>query len=255
MKKLKVLKYIEEMAENGKGMLFVVLDPLDHPSSAHLISTARTAEKAGADALLIGGSIGVQGTMLDEITKAVKESVSLPVILFPGNIGTLTKYADAVYFMSMLNSINPYWISRAQLQGAPVVRQLGIEPIPTAYVVVEPGGTVGYIGQAQAIPRNKPQIAAMYGLSAQYSGFGIFITDAGSASPEPVPVEMVKAVSSVIDIPYIVAGGIRSPEQAKGIISAGASGIQVGTAFEKGNAEKMLKLMVGAVRDGSRKRR
>ncbi|MFH1520929.1 MAG: geranylgeranylglyceryl/heptaprenylglyceryl phosphate synthase [Candidatus Micrarchaeota archaeon] len=249
----KTEKYINEELEKKKGLLFALIDPLDYKSPQDAVKTAKNADEADADVILIGGSTGVQGEDLDTITRTIKENVSKPVILFPGNIGTLTKYADAVYFMSMLNSRNTYWISEAQMLAAPMVRHYKIEPLPTAYVVVEPGGTVGWVGDAKRIPRTKPKIAAAFGMAAQCMGFRFFITDTGS-NPEtgPIPLEMVATVKSCISIPYIVAGGIKTPDQAKAIIQAGADIIQVGTAFEKECSVSKMKEMVKAVREGAK---
>lgn len=251
----KIERYIHEELADRKGLLFALIDPLDYKSPEEAIKTARNADEGGADLILIGGSTGVQGEVLDYVAKEIKQNVSKPVVLFPGNIGTLTKYADAVYFMSMLNSRNTYWISEAQMLAAPMVRHYRIEPLPVAYVVVEPGGTVGWVGDAKRIPRNKPKIAAAFGMAAECMGFRFFITDAGS-NPETghIPLDMVSAVKSSITIPYIAAGGIKSSEQAKSVIKAGADIIQVGTALEKDASVNKIKEMVKAVREGARTR-
>ena len=251
----KTEKYILEELASKKGLLFALIDPLDYPTPEQAVKTARNADEGGADVILIGGSTGVQGEPLDMVAKAIKESVTKPVVLFPGNIGTLTKYADAVYFMSMLNSRDAYWISGAQMLAAPMVRHYKVEPLPVAYLVVEPGGTVGWVGDAKRIPRDKPKIAAAFGMAAEYMGFRFFITDAGSNPAEGhIPLEMVKAVKSSISIPYIVAGGIRTPDEAKAVIKAGADIIQVGTAFEKDGSAEKIKTMVKAVREGAKSR-
>lgn len=250
----KIEKYILSELERKKGLLFAVIDPLDYKNFDLAINTAKNACECGADAILVGGSTGVQGEFLDSFTKRIKENVNVPTILFPGNIGTLTKYADAVYFMSLLNSKNTYWITRAQMLAAPIVQQYGIEPLPVGYIVVEPGGTVGWVGEANFIQRDKPKLAAAMALAAQYMGFRIVITDTGSnPTIGHVPLEMIKAVSSTIEIPYIVAGGIRTAEQAKNIIKNGADIIQVGTAFE-GDGGQKVKEIVAAVREGARTR-
>lgn len=251
----KTEKYILDELSRKKGLLFALIDPMDYSSPQNAVKTAKNADEADADIILIGGSTGVQGEDLDLITKVIKESVSKPVVLFPGNIGTLTKHADAVYFMSMLNSRNTYWISEAQMLAAPMVKRYGIEPLPVAYVVVDPGGTVGWVGDAKRIPRNKPKLAAAFGMAAECMGFRFFITDAGS-NPEMghIPLEMVSAVKSCISIPYIAAGGIRTPEQARAVIKAGADIIQVGTAFEKESSIQKIKDMVKAVREGAKSR-
>ncbi len=253
--KKRVIDYISEEIESRGALLFAVIDPLDYPSLDDAISMGRTAAEAGAAAVLIGGSLGVQGELLDYVTKSIAEAISVPTILFPGNVGTTTKYADAIYFMSMLNSRSPYWITGAQTNAAFLVKRLGIEPLPTAYIVVHPGGTVGWVGDVNLIPRNKPMVAASMALAAQYMGFGLVITDTGSAPAEGhVPLEMIKAVSSSINVPYIVAGGIRTSEQAASVVKAGADVIQVGTAFEKESTKEKVKSMVKAIEEAAKSR-
>jgi phosphoglycerol geranylgeranyltransferase len=251
----KTEKYILEELQKKKGLMFALIDPLDYKSPEEAVRTAKNADEAEADIILIGGSTGVQGDLLDIVAKQIKESVSKPVVLFPGNISTLTKYADAVYFMSMLNSRNTYWISEAQMLAAPMVRHYRIEPLPTAYVVVDPGGTVGWVGDAKRIPRNKPKIAAAFGMAAECMGFRFFITDAGSNPAEGhIPIEMVKAVKSSITIPYIVAGGVKTPDEARAVMKAGADIIQVGTTFEREGSTEKIRAMVKAVREGAKSR-
>lgn len=248
----KIEQYILDELQSKKGLLFTLIDPLDYPDMEQAVATAKHADEADADVILIGGSTGVQGDPLDRIAKAIKQEVSKPVVLFPGNIGTLTKYADAVYFMSMLNSRNSYWISEAQMLAAPLVKQYKLEPLSTAYLVVEPGGTVGWVGDAKLIPRNKPKLAAAYALAAQHMGFRFVITDAGSnPAVGHIPLEMIQTVRSAIDIPYIVAGGVRTPDEARNVVKAGADIIQVGTAFEKEGTVSKIKKMVEAVRKGA----
>lgn len=245
---MKVIDYIHEELDNKKALLFSVTDPIDYPSLEEAIATAKHADEGGADAILVGGSTLVQGDLLDAVVKEIKQEVSSPVILFPGNIGTVSRYADAIYFMSMLNSRNYYWISEAQMLAAPMIKRYGIEAIGTGYCVVEPGGTVGYVGDANLIPRNKPKIARFYGLAAQYLGFQLFITDAGSAAPSHVPLDMIREVSKEINIPYVVAGGIRTEEQARSVVKAGADIIQVGTAFEKEGRVEKIRSFINAIR-------
>ncbi len=252
----KIENYIlDEIARYG-GLLFSVIDPIDYKSLDDAVKTAKNASNAGSNLILIGGSTGVQGEILDNVTKIIKENVDVPIVLFPGNIGTVTKYADAVYFMSLLNSNNAYWISKAQMLAAPTVKQMGIEALPTGYIVVEPGGTVGYVGEVNLIPRDKPKLAAAMALGAQYMGFRFVITDAGSNPKNGhIPLEMIATVAKFIDVPYIVAGGIRTPEEARNVIAAGASAIQVGTAFEKDGSVERIKQMVAAVREGAKARK
>ena len=161
------------------------------------------------------------------------------MILFPGSHGGISKYADAIFFMSLLNSRNPFFITGSQALGAFTVKRYGIEPIPMAYLVIEPGETVGWVGDAKPIPRHKPKIAAAYALAGQYLGMRFVYLEAGSGAREPVPPEMISLVRKVIDVPLIVGGGIRTGEQARKAVEAGADIIVTGTAVEKaGSLEK-----------------
>ena len=252
----KVERYIQDKLKSEGALLFALIDPLDHKDAQSAAKSAKEACNAGSDLLLIGGSIGVQGRLLDDLAGRVKENVNVPVVLFPGNIATITPYADAVYYMSLRNSRNPYWISQAQTLAANTVRKTGIEPLPTGYIVVEPGGTVGWVGDANLVPRDKPQIASALALGAQYAGRRFILTDTGSAPADgPVPLEMVKAVRSSINVPYVVAGGIRTPEQAGSIIKAGADAIHVGTALEKASdVKKVMAALVKAAKEEGKKR-
>jgi len=248
---MKVEQYIKDELGSKGALLFSLVDPLDYRSVEEAVKAGKNMGEGGADIVLIGGSTGVQGEMLDTVAKGIKEVVSVPVVLFPGNIGTVTKYADAVYFMSLLNSRNPYWITRAQMLAAEIVARNKVEPLSVGYMVVEPGGTVGWVGDVDMIPRSKPKLAAAMALAAEYMGFRHIITDAGSA-PETghIPLEMVKAVAEVTTVPYIVAGGIKTAEEAKRIVKAGADVVQVGTAFERKGGVEAVKKFVKAVREG-----
>ncbi len=252
----KIEKYILEKTASDGGIISIVIDPIDYPHVQKAVDTAIKAHEAGVDIIAIGGSIGAQGKLLDTVTKEIKEKVDVPVVLFPGNIATITPFADAIYFMSLLNSRNPYWISQAQTLAAPLIKNLNVEPLPIGYIVVEPGGTVGWVGDANVVPRNKPQIAASLALAGQYNGNRIIFTDAGSAAYEPVPTNMVSAVADAIDVPYLVAGGIKTPKQAGEIIAAGADWVQIGTAAENSkNPKKTIEDFVNAVKKAGRSKK
>ncbi len=224
----------------------VLLDILKRDGCAHftLIDPAKQdpkeagefavmAESFGTDAIMVGGSVGVSTPLLDETCKKIKDLTSKPIILFPGDVGGLSRYADAIFFMSLLNSMNPYYITGAQALGAPIIKKMGIEPLPMAYIIIAPGGTVGWIGNARPIPRDKAEIAAAYALAGEYLGMKLVYLEGGSGVEEPVPGDMIRAVKQLIDIPLVIGGGIRSPQAAKECILAGADIIVTGTLLEK----------------------
>ena len=211
---------------------FALIDPGD--SDPELVpEIASSIEKAGSDAIMVGGSIAAVGSKNDIVIQAIKKGTDLPVIIFPGGSAAVSPYADAIFFMSILNSRNPYFITKAQALGAPAVKMYDLEPIPMGYLVVEPGEAVGWVGEADLIPRRKPQIAAAYALAAQYMGMDLVYLEAGSGACEPVPDSMVTMGKEMVDIPVVVGGGIRAPVQASKIAQAGADIVVTGTIIEK----------------------
>ena len=217
-----------------RSLLAVLLDPAK-VSVEEARRSARAAAEGGADLIFIGGSIGA-GMGLNEVVIGAKEESKLPVILFPGNVDGISPYADAILFMSLLNSTNPYWIIQAQALAATSIRKMGLETIPTAYLIVEPGqrSAAGWVGAANPIPRDKPEIALAYALAAEMLGMRWIYLEAGSGAEAPVPPEMVRLVRERSRLGVIVGGGIRSPELARERAIAGANIVVVGTHFEEG---------------------
>ncbi|MEM3421120.1 MAG: geranylgeranylglyceryl/heptaprenylglyceryl phosphate synthase [Candidatus Hadarchaeum sp.] len=191
------------------------------------------ADAAGTDGIMVGGSTRAGGKRLDDTVISIKENTDLPVILFPANETGISAHADAIFFMSMLNSRDTYYITGAQRLGAPVVKKLGLEPISMAYLVVEPGGAVGRVGKAELIPRDDKELAVAYALAAQFFGMRLVYLEAGSGADRPVPVEMIRAVRKATDVILIVGGGIKTPEAAAERVRAGADIIVTGTLVEQ----------------------
>ena len=227
----KVYKQISKRISEKGGLCFTVIDP---PNQESIVAgkIGKMAEEAGIDAIAVGGSVGAQGEILDSTILQVKDNCSLPVILFPGNIASISKHADAMYFMSLLNSNDPYYISGAQIASAAPVKKINIEVIPTSYILVEPGRAVGWVGKAQLIPRNLPYLAGVTALAGQYMGSKLAILESGGGAPEPVTKEMIAYTKKLIDIPLLIAGGVRNEKYAYDCISSGADIIHVGTAVE-----------------------
>ena len=227
---MNVEEYLNNTHKDHK-LHITLIDP-DEQTPAEAVEIATAAQKAGTDAFLVGGSITDQEE-LDETVKALKDNISLPVILFPGNVVGVSKYADALLFMSLLNSTNPYWLTTAQALAAPSVKKIGIETIPMGYLIVEPGGTVGWVGDAKAIPRNKSDLAVAYSLAAEYLGMRVIYLEAGSGADAPIPVDFVMKVKKLTNLMVIVGGGIRTAEDAAKIKQAGADIIITGTVVEE----------------------
>jgi len=233
----------------NRKLHFALLDP-DKQTPEKAAEIAKTAEKAGSTAIMVGGSTILSQEQVDECVKAIKEHTKIPVILFPSGAKYLSKYADAVFFMSLLNSRNLDYVIREHVKGAPFVKHSGIEPISMGYVIVEPGMTAGKVGQVDLIGKDDIKTAVGYALSAQYLGMDMFYLEAGSGAPNPISDEMISAVKKAIDIPLIVGGGIRSPTVAAQKTKAGADVVVTGTKLEQDkHVRKTLADLIKAIEE------
>jgi len=234
----KVAEHLKNIISRDGAAHLTLIDPAKQtPMAAGEI--ASDAAEAGTDGIMVGGSTKVGGKLLDETVLSIKKATHLPVILFPASEVGVSRHADAIFFMSMLNSRDPYFITGAQKLGAPLVKLFKLEPLPMAYLLVEPGGVAGKVGKADLIPHDKPELAVAYALAAQYLGMPFVYLEAGSGVDRPVPVEMVRAVDEATDVTLIVGGGIRTPEAAAERVRAGADIIVTGTLVEHAKDRKL----------------
>lgn len=244
---MKVLDYIEATLKAHK-MHMTLIDPASQsPVRANEIAMA--ADRLGTDAFMVGGSTGVTQSNLEITIKAIRRAApKKPIIHFPAGAKVLSPSVDAIYFMSYLNSKNIRMIVGEQIAGAPVIKKLGIEPIPMGYVVLEPGMKVGEVGEAQLLKRDDIEMAKAYAVATEFFGMKLFYLEAGSGATETVPPAMVKAVKDEIHIPLIVGGGIRNGAKAKALTDAGADILVTGTLVEMENFERSLGDILKSIR-------
>jgi len=237
---------IKKRIKNRK-IHFSLIDPdKQSPKKAGLL--ANIAERSGSSVVMIGGSTLTSKKQVDETVKSIKSNCKLPTILFPSGARYLSPYADAVFFMSLLNSNNIDFLIREHVKGALFIKKSNIEPISMGYVIVEPGMTAGRVGDVDLVKKNDFETAIGYALSAQFFGMDFFYLEAGSGADSPVSDDMIKEVKKYIDIPLIVGGGIREANTAKQKALAGADIIVTGTTLEREEKlENKLKDIINAL--------
>jgi phosphoglycerol geranylgeranyltransferase len=231
--RLTIEQQLQEAITREGTIHLTLIDP-DSQSPEQAAHIARGATAGGTTAILVGGSVGVGGRGLESTVQEIKGSTNVPTIIFPSDSGSVCLTADAIFFLCLLNSRNVAYLSTNQALGAVFIKSYGVEPLPVAYIIVEPGGTVGWVGDARLIPRNKPEIAAAYALAGKYMGMRWIYLEAGSGVSDTVPPAMVKTAKAAIDdTMLIVGGGIRTDKQAALLAKAGADVIVTGTAIEE----------------------
>ena len=235
----KVESFLKSELKKKNALLFVLIDS-EVSQIKESSKLAKDVEKIGASAILVGGSSATDQIELAQVVKGIKKGIKIPIILFPGNVTGVVPDADAILFSSLMNSENPYFITQAQALGAPSVLKFGLEPLPTAYLVIGEGTSAWFVGSARGIPFEKPKIAAAYALAAQFLGMRFVYLEAGSGAKTSVTPEMVKTVRRTFNGFLIVGGGIKDVKTAQSLVKAGADALVIGTFLEKGGSIKKL---------------
>ena len=237
---------LNKIQKDGSIHLSLIDPEKTQPVDASSIATS--LEKYGTSAIMVGGSTIASSNLVDNVVKEIKKNVKIPVILFPNNISCVSKYADAIWFMSLLNSNNPLFITGLQALAAPVIKRHNLEAIPLAYLIVGEVSTAAYIGQAHTIPYNAVNIATSYALAAEYLGMRFVYLEAGSGATQPISSKMVSTVKKNVSIPVIVGGGIRTRSVAAELVAAGADAIVTGTIVEDDKSGYKIKEIIEEIR-------
>jgi putative glycerol-1-phosphate prenyltransferase len=233
---------------NRKGSGYVVLIDPDKRTEAETQQTVETCVENGVDAIFVGSSL-LLSNRFNMTIQTIKREFDIPVIIFPGSTIQLSEYADAVLFLSLISGRNPEYLIGAQVLGAPIIRKMGLEAISTGYMLIESGRTTAaeFMSHSKPIPRDKNDIAVAHAMAGEYLGLKMIYLESGSGAIYSVPEEMIEAVSSYINIPVIVGGGIRTPEDARKKVEAGASFVVTGNILEQDQSRFLIKEFADAV--------
>jgi putative glycerol-1-phosphate prenyltransferase len=231
---MSVLDTLRAKAKQGRKSIAVLVDPdkVEDPTKLqHLINLA---SENCIDYFFVGGSL-ITTTNLAEVVKQIKDSVKIPVVLFPGNSIQIEPTADAILFLSLISGRNPELLIGQHVIAAPIIKNTRLEVIPTGYMLVNSGRTtsVAYISNTTPIPDDKYSLAACTAMAGEMLGLQSIYMDAGSGAEKEISARMIGAVRKSVSIPLIVGGGINTSRKAITALEAGADMIVVGNALEK----------------------
>ncbi len=229
----KIYSQLLSLKTQNKSGFAVLADP-DKIAPADMQYLGRLCNDAKVDYLLMGGSL-LMAHQMELCIQRFKSESDIPVILFPGSPAQVTPYADALLYLSLISGRNPELLIGQHVISAPAVKASGLEVISTGYLLIDGGvqTTVSYISHSMPIPADKPDIALSTAWAGELQGKHIIYMDAGSGARRPISAEMITRVSSHIEIPLVVGGGILTPEKVYENCKAGANLIVVGNAIER----------------------
>jgi putative glycerol-1-phosphate prenyltransferase len=229
-----ILQSLRERQRLNKKSIAILIDPDKVEEPAHLKQLINLASENLIDFFFVGGSL-ITTSNLAEVVRQIKENVTIPVVLFPGNSMQIEPTADGLLFLSLISGRNPELLIGQHVIAAPVIRNTKLEVIPTGYMLVNSGRitSVAYISNTTPIPDDKYSLAACTAMAGEMLGLQTIYMDAGSGADKEISARMIAAVRKAVNVPLIVGGGINTSQKALKALEAGADMIVIGNALEK----------------------
>lgn len=231
---MKILEGLKEKYRQGKKSVAVLVDPDKVEEPSKLLHLINLANENCVDYFFVGGSV-ITTSNLSEIVQLIKDQVTIPVVLFPGNSMQIDPGADAILFLSLISGRNPDLLIGQHVVAAPILRNNNLEILPTGYMLINSGKitSVAYISNTTPIPDDKYSLAACTAMAGEMLGLQLTYLDAGSGAEKEINARMINTVRKAVNTPLFVGGGINSATKAINALEAGADLIVVGNAIEK----------------------
>ena len=113
-----IYQSLEQRKKRGQKSFAVLIDP-DKVNHSMLDELMDLSIAAKVDYLLVGGSL-VISNHLDDCIQHIKKNCNIPVILFPGSPSQVSKYADALLYLSLISGRNPELLIGQHVVSAPL---------------------------------------------------------------------------------------------------------------------------------------
>jgi len=231
-----IYQEIVNAKKQNEKLLAILLDP-EKLKIADIQALCLKINRTKATHILVGGST-FNGNYLDELLIEIKKHSKLPILLFPGDYKQISDEADGILLLSLLSGRNPDYLIEHQINAVPLLRKTKLEIIPTAYLLIESGSqtAVERVSLTKPMDRSDNEYVAQTAKAGEFMGNKLVYLEAGSGAKMAVSLEMIKVVSTTVQVPLIVGGGIRTKEAIEKTFQAGADMVVIGTAFETNNS-------------------
>lgn len=222
-----VLSSILHHQSAGTPILAVLVDPDKRDAYMALLPYIKEV-----DMIFVGGSTGAHA---EECVELLRQYTAAPIILFPGNTEQFTPSADALLFLTLLNSRRAEVLIEPHVQTAMTIRNSGIEVIPMGYILIdgERKSSVEIVSHCTPIAQNAVDDIIRHAVAGQLLGKQLIYLEAGSGAQRNISIETIRMVRENITVPLVVGGGITSVEQMCLAFRAGANIVVIGNHFER----------------------
>ncbi len=218
-------KFLLEAKTANRKLVALLIDPDKATNYTNL---------DGIDLILVGGSFFYDVIYLDELILKLKSKFKIPVIAFPLDQYQFSSNFDGVLLLSLISGRNPEYLISKHVSAFSILHKLRDILLPTGYVLVDGGNVtaVQYITNTLPIPSDKPELVAATASVGEIMGLKSIYLEAGSGALFPINSDVIKNVSSLLNVPLFVGGGIKSIRQMHDAFQAGADVVVIGTIVE-----------------------
>lgn len=230
---MRLIKSLKEKQSKNYKALAVLLDP-DKVDLKGLPQLVNRFVEASVDYFFVGGSL-ITSNSFFILVEALRRQKEIPVIIFPGSNLHVHSDADGILLLSLISGRNPELLIGQHVVAAPILKNSGLEILPTGYMLVESGKstTVSYISNTLPIPSDKEDIAMCTAMAGEMLGLQLIYLDGGSGALSPVPSKMISAVRRAVSVPIVVGGGISNGQKSESAWIAGADVVVIGNGLEQ----------------------
>ncbi|MEO0237519.1 MAG: geranylgeranylglyceryl/heptaprenylglyceryl phosphate synthase [candidate division WOR-3 bacterium] len=226
---MEVISPIEKIFNENKKGYFVLIDPAKKIDFERIIKNINNSK---VDGIFIGGSDKkIKG--FDRFILSIKEKTKKPTFIFPGSHYQISKNADFLLLLFLLNTKKLDYIIGEHINGAENLYKSSLKIIPTSYILCMDDKKTSV---AKRVPINfikDMKTFLNYIYLSEISNFKIVYLEAGSGSEKTVPLNFIKSAKKILSKPLIVGGGIKDRKRALEILESGADFIVTGNSIEK----------------------
>ena len=230
---MRLFDKLEHIRKDRGAVAVALIDP-DTKNDEILLSMINLINECDFDIMFVGGSL-ISDNEFDRRLEFIKHNINIPLIIFPGSSNQLSAHADAILYLSLISGRNPQYLIGEHVKSAPLIYNLSIETIPTAYILLESDvrSSVEVVSDTKPIPMVKHDIILAHALAGQYLGKSLIFLESGSGAKEHASCEILSYLKPHLSIPIIVGGGVNTAESADLLVKAGADYIVTGSQIEK----------------------
>ena len=227
-----ISQLISQSISNNKKLFALLIDPDQHTTES-LTNLSKNADESGVDLIFVGGSL--LNNDIDKSFDLIKKNTTIPALLFPGSLLQITNKADGILLLSLISGRNSDLLIGNHVIASARIKRSNLEVLPTGYILIEGGKStsVEYMSNTKPIPAEKIDIAVATAMAGEMLGLKYIYLEAGSGAKTSINIKIIKGVKENISIPLIIGGGIKTPNDVKSAVNAGADIIVVGNVIEQ----------------------